>query len=239
MYAIVIQLGAILALFAYFWRRIVHFTRTFPGGGSDQPPAGAPAAPGTPAAPSSALLHPLSLILIAFLCTAIPAFALRSLISANLESLRLMAITLIVGGILMWIIDVACRRPRTLAALFPGASRSMTTIAAGQLAGMSRPAALEFSFFLSIPTMIVATGYELLRTVVGGTEAGAGLVPEHMDAHRWIVLGIGFVISFVVALGVIAWFMNWVRRHGFVPFAIYRIILGTVVLVLLQRGALQ
>jgi undecaprenyl-diphosphatase len=57
-----------------------------------------------------------------------------------------------------------------------------------------------------------------------------------MDAHRWGVLAIGFVVSFIVALAVIAWFMGWVRRHGFVPFAIYRIVAGTVVLALHARG---
>ena len=57
-----------------------------------------------------------------------------------------------------------------------------------------------------------------------------------MDTHGWIVLAIGFVISFIVALAVVAWFMNWVRRRGFAPFAIYRIVLGIVLVILLTRG---
>jgi undecaprenyl-diphosphatase len=115
-----------------------------------------------------------------------------------------------------------------LSAVFPGTSRSMSTIAAGQIAGMSRAAALEFSFFLSIPTMIVATCYDLLKSVLGKGENPIGV--SQIDAHGWILLGIGFVVSFIVAYGSVAWFMAWVRKHGFVPFAIYRIIVGVAVL---------
>jgi undecaprenyl-diphosphatase len=125
-----------------------------------------------------------------------------------------------------------------LSAVFPGTSRSMCTIAAGQVAGMSRPAALEFSFFLSMPTMVVATGYDLLKTVGLRHHAPAdeNLAPAHMGGHEWMVLAIGFAVSFVVALAVVAWFMRWVRARGFAPFAIYRIILGVTLLVLLGRG---
>ena len=113
----------------------------------------------------------------------------------------------------------------------------MSTIAAGQVAGMSRPAALEFSFFLSMPTMIVATGYDFLKTVVLKKHApGETLAPVHMDSQKWIILAIGFVVSFLVAWGVVAWFMNWVRARGFVPFAVYRIVLGLGLLMLLMRG---
>lgn len=113
-------------------------------------------------------------------------------------------------------------------AIFPGTSRSMSTIAAGQLAGMSRAAALEFSFFLSIPTMVVATGYDLLKSVMGKGENPIGI--SQISPHEWIVLAIGFVVSFIVAYWTVAWFLAWVRKHGFVPFAIYRLIVGTAVL---------
>ena len=111
----------------------------------------------------------------------------------------------------------------------------MSTIAAGQLAGLSRSAALEFSFFLSMPTMIVATGYDLLKTMRHGADE-TGLAPLVMTAHSWIVLMIGAIVSFVVALGVVAWFMNWVRARGFAPFAIYRIVLAVILFVLRLRG---
>ncbi len=232
MYSIVIQLGAILSVLVYFRARILKLIGTFPRGERGE---------------SNLLTHPLSLTLIAFVVTAVPAFALSKLIGKNLESIHVMAGALFVGGIVMWVVDALCRQPRIthieemkvpqavwigavqiLSAVFPGTSRSMATIVAGQLAGMSRASALEFSFFLSIPTMIVATGYELLKNVLPHhhTKGGEVVAPIVMGSHQWIVLAIGFVVSFIVALAVIAWFMHWVRRHGFVPFAIYRIALA-------------
>jgi undecaprenyl-diphosphatase len=124
---------------------------------------------------------------------------------------------------------------QVLSAIFPGTSRSMCTIAAGQVASMSRPAALEFSFFLSMPTMLMATGYDFVKTVMPHHHE-VNLAPLKMNSHEWIVLAIGFVVSFFVALGVVAWFMRWVRARGFVPFALYRIVLGTGILMLLVRG---
>src|SRR5262249_39916736 len=112
---------------------------------------------------------------------------------------------------------------------------SMSTIAAGQVAGLSRPAALEFSFFLSMPTMLVATAYDFLKTVMPHHHEPE-LAPLTMNPHEWIVVAIGFVVSFVVALAVVGWFMNWVRSRGFVPFAVYRIVLGIGLLTLLMRG---
>jgi undecaprenyl-diphosphatase len=200
------------------------------------------------------LTHPLSLTLIAFVVTAIPAWALSKQIGKNLENLWVMALALLIGGIVMWIVDAVFRRPRTghmeemtllqaiwigaaqiLSAIFPGTSRSMSTIAAGQVAGLSRPAALEFSFFLSMPTMAVATGYDFAKAVMPHYHE-VNIAPLTMNAHEWIVLAIGFVVSFFVALVVVAWFMNWVRARGFVPFALYRIVLGIGLLLLLMRG---
>jgi undecaprenyl-diphosphatase len=241
MYTIVIQLGAILALPVYFWQQILEFIRTFPKGARGD---------------RTILTHPLSLTLIAFFVTAVPAWALSKQIGKNLENLWVMALALLIGGIAMWIVDAVFTRPRTmhmeqmtlpqavwigaaqiLSAIFPGTSRSMSTIAAGQVAGMSRPAALEFSFFLSMPTMFVATGYDFLKTVIPHHHE-VEIAPLTMNAHEWIVLAIGFVVSFFVAWAVVAWFMNWVRARGFVPFAIYRIVLGIGLLTLLVRGVI-
>ena len=239
MYTIVIQLGAILALPVYFWHRILQFLRTFPKGERSN---------------RTILTHPLSLTLIAFVVTAVPAWLLTKQIGKNLENLWVMALALLIGGIVMWIVDAVFTRPRTmhmeemtlpqaiwigaaqiLSAVFPGTSRSMSTIAAGQVAGLSRPAALEFSFFLSMPTMVVATGFDFLKTVMPRHHE-ADIAPLTINAHQWIVLAIGFVVSFFVALVVVAWFMNWVRERGFVPFALYRIVLGIGLLTLLARG---
>jgi undecaprenyl-diphosphatase len=203
------------------------------------------------------LNHPLSLTIIAFVVTAVPSLLLVPKIKHNLESLYVMGTALLVGGIIMWVVDAIYTHPRIhhmedmnlfqaiwigamqiLSAVFPGASRSMTTIAAGQVAEMSRPAALEFSFFLSMPTMIAATGYELLKAVFPHHHGGGGAAaPVIMDTRGWVVLGIGFVVSFLVAWGVVAWFMRWVRQRGFVPFAVYRIALGAYVLFLAAQAA--
>jgi len=104
----------------------------------------------------------------------------------------------------------------------------MSTIAAGQLAGMSRAAALEFSFFLSMPTMAVATLYTLYKSLSGKDENPIGVA--EISSHQWVILIIGFVVSFIVAYGAVAWFMNWVRKRGFAPFAVYRIVVGLAVL---------
>jgi undecaprenyl-diphosphatase len=244
MYTIVIQLGAILCLPVYFWPRIVKFLSTFPRGErADRTP----------------LTHPLGLTLVAFVVTAVPAFLLTKVIGKHLENLPIMAYSLVLGGIVMWIVDArkapwekagpaakdspihtwkmedmsllqaiwigACQ---ILSAVFPGTSRSMATIAAGQLAGMSRAAALEFSFFVSIPTMAVATGYTFLKSVMGNGENPIGV--SHLTGQQWGVLALGFTVSFIVAYASVAWFMGWVRRHGFAPFAVYRIVVGLAVL---------
>ena len=249
MYTIVIQLGAILCLPIYFRSRIAKFLSTFPQGEKGD---------------RTVLTHPLGLTAIAFVVTAIPAFLLTKVIGKHLESLYIMGASLLVGGIVMWVVDAvnagseslgpnapasrihtwrmeamslgqaiwigACQ---ILSAVFPGTSRSMSTIAAGQIAGMSRASALEFSFFLSIPTMVVATCYDLLKSLRGKGPNPIGV--SQIDAHGWVVLAIGFVISFVVAYAAVAWFMAWVRKRGFAPFAIYRIIVGGLVLAFASR----
>jgi undecaprenyl-diphosphatase len=239
MYTIVIQLGAILALPVYFRERILKFVHTFPKGERGD---------------RNIFTHPLSLTLIAFAVTALPAWALTKQIGKNLENLWVMAWALLIGGIIMWLVDAVFTRPRIphmeqmtlpqaiwigaaqiLSAVFPGTSRSMCTIAAGQVTGMSRQAALEFSFFLSMPTMLMATGYDFVKTVMPYHHE-LNIVPLTMNGHEWIVLVIGFVVSFLVALGMVAWFMHWVRARGFVPFALYRIVLGLGILTLLMRG---
>jgi undecaprenyl-diphosphatase len=103
----------------------------------------------------------------------------------------------------------------------------MSTIASGQVAGLDRPAALEFSFLLCIPTMIAATVWDLKKEVFPSLGAAAHVV---MTTENWIVLLIGFVVSFIVAWFVVEWFLHWVRKHGFTMFAIYRIILGAALL---------
>ncbi len=240
MYTIVIQAGAIFALLLLYLERIVEFLHSFPKGETGD---------------KTWLTHPISLTFFAFVCTSIPALLFKKWSDKNLGSLTVIAIAMLAGGIVMWVIDVWASRfePTTnhveemglgqaiwiglcqaLSAIFPGVSRSMSTIASGQIAGLSRPTALEFSFLLSIPTMLAATGYDLIKELHASKAAGAvGDATAHvtMTGEHWIVLAIGFVISFVVALGVVEWFLAWVRKHGFAVFAIYRIIVGTILLI--------
>lgn len=251
MYSIVIQLGAILCLPVYFRSRIAKFFSTFPQGERGN---------------RTILNHPLSLTMIAFLVTAIPAFLLTKVIGKNLESLYVMGASLLVGGVVMWIVDAMKARwekagegapgspihtwhmenmslgqsiwigaCQILSAVFPGTSRSMATIAAGQVAGMSRASALEFSFFLSMPTMAMATLYTLYKSVMGKGENPIGV--SQITGEQWGVLAVGFVVSFIVAYASVAWFMAWVRSRGFTPFAIYRIIVGIAVLAFAARLA--
>ena len=251
MYSIVIQLGAILCLPVYFRGRIATFLSTFPRGErGDRTP----------------LTHPLGLVMIAFVITAIPSFLLTKVIGKHLENLQIIGWSLLIGGVVMWIVDAMNAKAEAagpsagggrihtwkmesmslgqavwigfcqiFSGVFPGTSRSMSTIAGGQIAGMSRASALEFSFFLSIPTMFAATGYTLLKSLSGKGENPIGV--SQIDAHGWIVLAIGFVVSYIVAYASVAWFMAYVRKHGFVPFAVYRIIVGALALVFAARLA--
>ncbi len=244
LYTIVIQLGAILVLPVYFRQHIAKLVSTFPNGEKRD---------------YTVITHPLSLVMIAFVVTAVPSYLLVKVIGKNLESLYVMGASLVIGGIVMWIID-AMKAPwekagpaaagstihtwemddihggqavwigawQILSAVFPGTSRSMSTIAGGQVVGMSRAAALEFSFFLSMPTMAMATVYTLYRSLSG--KEGNPIGVADITSHEWIVIAIGFVVSFIVAYGSVAWFMNWVRKRGFAPFAVYRIIIGIAVL---------
>ena len=239
MYTIVIQLGAIIALALLFLGRIVGFMRTFPRGENGD---------------RSWINHPISLTFIAFLFTSVPALLLHKWSDQHLGNLTVMALALLIGGIVMWGVDAwaAQQDPSTtdieqmsmgqaiwiglcqsLSAIFPGTSRSMSTIAAGQVVGMDRPTALAFSFLLSIPTMFAATVWDLIKEIHPSKAAVAEGTAAHvvMSGERWIVLLIGLVVSFIVALGVVEWFLQWVRKHGFAMFAIYRILLGGALLI--------
>jgi undecaprenyl-diphosphatase len=221
LFAVFIQLGAILAVMALYRARLLGFfadTRRpgFFGVGFWRQPS--------------------ILIGVAFVCTAVPAFLLSKLIGENLESLGVMVGSLFVGGVVMIAVDmIFASRGRVsrveemrlwqavfvglvqvLSAVFPGTSRSMSTIAAGQVAGLSRSASLEFSFLVSIPIMIVATLYDLLKYV----RSAEGF---ELSGHQAGVLAVGLLVSFLVAYVVVAWFLRYVRTRGFTPFGLYRI----------------
>jgi undecaprenyl-diphosphatase len=245
MFAIVIQIGPILTLPIFFRERIAVWLRSFPSGTRGD---------------RTVLTHPLTLTFISLVFTSIPALAAEKLIAKHLDDISLIAMTMIAGGIVMWVVDVMFGGRETgvteseaareiermglmravwiglcqaVSGIFPGTSRSMATISGGQICGLSRTAALEYSFLLSIPTMVAATGHSLRKAM----KTTADAAPVHIDTHGWVLLLLGTVFSFIVAYAVVGWFMGWVRTRGFVPFAIYRIIFGAAVLAWVFAGA--
>lgn len=120
-----------------------------------------------------------------------------------------------------WNVAVWVGLAQVLAAIFPGTSRSLATIFAAMLAGCnSRPAATEYSFLLSIPTMAAATGYQLLRT-------------RDLAGENWLELGVGFVTSAITAFIAVKWLLSYIRTHTFTAFAVYRIAFGAALLIAL------
>ena len=243
MFTVVIQLGAILSVVVYFRARLLAFVQSFLASFSgSRSPQSESQSGSDPAVSKPWWQHPLALVLISFVVTAIPCYLMDELIGENLERPWVIGASMLLGGIAMlWIDRVYSPIAKThsvermtmgqaifigaaqiLAATFPGTSRSMATIAAGQIMGLSRPAALEFSFFLSIPVMLAASGFKLLQFILKS--------PIEIGTSEWLTLGIGFITSFVVALAVIAWFMNWVKSQGFAPFAFYRMVVGVAVI---------
>jgi undecaprenyl-diphosphatase len=248
MFTVVIQLGAILSVVVYFRARLLAFVQSFLASFSgSKTPQSESQSGSDPAVSKPWWQHPLALVLISFVVTAIPCYLMDELIGDNLERTWVIGASMLLGGIAMlWIDRVYSPIAKThsvermtmgqaifigaaqiLAATFPGTSRSMATIAAGQIMGLSRPAALEFSFFLSIPVMLAASGFKLLQFILKS--------PIEIGTSEWLTLGIGFITSFVVALAVIAWFMNWVKSQGFAPFAFYRMVVGVAVILWLGR----
>jgi undecaprenyl-diphosphatase len=218
MFDVVIQLGAILAVVIYFWKRLVPF--------GYHKTAEEKAATWT--------------LWMKTLTGVIPALLIGGTIGKHIEEKLfdpyVVAVALIAGGLLLLWIEHSLRESKinTIAALgyktafligliqclamIPGTSRSAATIMGAILLGSSRIVAAEFSFFLAIPTMVAATGYSLMKS---------GL---NLSSREILLTGIGFVVSFIVAWAVIAAFMKFISRNNFKPFGYYRIVLGVIVL---------
>lgn len=175
-------------------------------------------------------------LFIAFLPAAVMGLLMEDYIDAYLFSSITVAGALIVGGILILLIERLPLRVRVksmeslgpldalkigvaqMFALFPGVSRSGATIMGGLLAGLSRTAATEFSFFLAMPIMFAATIYKLVKNI------------DSLNIADVPVFAVGFVFAFISALIVVKIFLRYVANHDFTAFAIYRIILGVLVL---------
>lgn len=187
----------------------------------------------------------------------IPAGVLGLIFNKQIESLMFhpvpVAIALIVGGIILWIVesrpsnhaqtselaDVDIVTPmqaiwigvaQIFALVFPGTSRSGATIVGGMLTGLNRATSTAFSFYLGMPILVLASLYKLYKA----RDTLSSSVPGGITA-----LLVGTVVSFVSALVVVSWLLNYVSRNNFKPFAIYRIVLGMIILVLVATGVMQ
>jgi undecaprenyl-diphosphatase len=226
---IVIQLGAVLAVVVYFRARLVKLVVGVLRREAES-------------------LRLAGALIVAFLPAALVGLALHEVIKEKLFSSGPVAIALIAGGALMIAVELRRGRRgdrgleglehvtprRALAiglaqcfALWPGASRSMTSIVGAQLSGLSTQTAAEFSFLLAIPTLGAATVFDLAKNGRALLEAPGGATS----------LGLGLAVSFVVALLVIAAFLRYLRTFGLAPFGFYRIALGALVLVVLGVSA--
>jgi undecaprenyl-diphosphatase len=225
-FEIVVQLGAILAVVAHYRALLTDRLRGLLSG-------------------DRASRNLFVALLVAFAPVAVVGLLLRKTIKAHLFGLLPVAIALVVGGVAMIVIErVRARRGvegavglehvtpgRALAiglgqclSLWPGTSRSMCTIVAGQLAGLSTGTAAEFSFLLALPTLGAATLYEAFKSrhVLVSNVGTASLV-------------VGMVVSFFVAWAVIASFLRYLRARGLEPFGWYRVVLGLVVFWVVAR----
>jgi undecaprenyl-diphosphatase len=218
---VIIQLGAILAIVVLYWRT---FWAVLEGLIRKQ-------------AMSWRFVRN---VLIGFLPSAILGFILINRIEAMLGNATIVAVTLILGGIAILVIERMVKETPVVGvadmplktaigvgvvqclAMIPGVSRSGATIMGGLALGVERRTAAEFSFFLAIPTMVGATTLELVKhhdtLLSGASGVGFGAV------------AVGFIVSFVVAIVVVKGFVHYISRHGFAPFAWYRIVAGAIAL---------
>lgn len=217
---IIIQAGAVSAVVAIYWRRLLSLCI-----GLAQPEN------------RDYLLK----LLASFGITVVGCYAARSMLGMKLpEVLEPVVGALVVGALLIFLAEhlLKNRRPtetlswntaiwvgvaQILAAIFPGTSRSGATIIAAMFCGMSRPAATEFSFLLGIPTMFAASAYAAIEAHQSG----------QFDERLTAELIVGFLISMLSAFIVVKWLLKFVRSHTFTPFAWYRIALGIVLIILL------
>jgi undecaprenyl-diphosphatase len=174
-------------------------------------------------------------VAVAFVPTAIAGFALYSLLKSYLiENLIVIASALLIGGVILVIFEYFHKRETATVivdgpvsystafwvgcvqalAIVPGVSRAGATVIAGLMLGLRRTQIVEFSFLLAIPTMLAATGYDILKT--GST----------FTAGDWELLVVGFVMSFIAAYVSVRWLLRYIQTHTFTGFGWYRIVLG-------------
>lgn len=220
LFLVLVQLGAILAVVVLFWQRLSPFRRD--------------------AGKRRAVLLLWGRVLLATLPSVAIGLLLDDWMEAHLYTPVVVAGALIVYGIAFLLVEKCRKRVPSLGeteeisartaflvggfqvlSLVPGTSRSGATILGGMLLGLSRPAAAEFSFFLGVPTMLGAGALKCAKFF------GAGLT---LTAAEAVILQVGVATAFLTSLAVIRFLMDFVRRHSFAPFGVYRILLGGAVL---------
>lgn len=232
-FTFIIQFGAILSVVVLYWKRFFKL--------NDTP---APEFAGT----FRKLLHKYDFywkLFVAFIPAAVFGLLFNDMIDAMLESVTVVAVTLILGGIFMLYCDrifnkgdekteLTEKRAFRIGlfqciSMIPGVSRSMATIVGGMAQKLTRKKAAEFSFFLAVPTMFAATLFKMLKifTEPGGME----IIKENAGT-----LIIGNVVAFIVAMLAIKFFINFVTKYGFKAFGWYRIIVGGIILIMMLAG---
>ena len=232
-FTFIIQFGAILSVVILYWKRFFKLNQT-------------PAPEGAGA--FKRFLHKYDFywkLFVAFIPAAVLGLLFNDAIDEMLESVVVVAVTLILGGIFMLFSDkifnkgsekteltekrAFCIGLFQCISMIPGVSRSMATIVGGMAQKLTRKAAAEFSFFLAVPTMLAATLFKMLKIFT--EENGAQILKENLDT-----LIIGNVVAFIVAMLAIKFFINFVTKYGFKAFGWYRIIVGGVILIMLLTG---
>lgn len=235
-FTIIIQFGAILSVVLLYWNRFFRLNRT-------------PAPEGS--TPLRRFLHRWDFywkLLVAFVPAALIGLVAKKtgLIDRFLESVEVVAVMLVVGGVFMLFCDklfdqgsddtrISEKRAFYIGlfqciAMIPGVSRSMATIVGGMAQRLTRKRAAEFSFFLAVPTMAAATGLDVLDLFVGDQSSNWAT-----PANLWLLL-LGCAVAFVVALIAMKWFVSFLTKYGFKAFGWYRIVVGTIILIMLFTG---
>ncbi len=231
-FTFIIQFGAILSVVVLYWQRFFRLNRT--------------PLPGRPSA-LKRFLHKFDFywkLLVAFIPAAVLGLLFSDAIDAMLESVTVVAVMLVAGGVFMLFCDRIfgkgsestrlTEKRAFMVGLFqcismiPGVSRSMATIVGGMSQRLTRKAAAEFSFFLAVPTMLAATVYKMYDLL---SEGGMEVLSANLAA-----LLVGCAVAFVVAMLAIKFFISFVTRYGFQAFGWYRIVVGVAILVLMWMG---
>jgi len=243
-FTVIIQFGAILSVVCLYWKRFFKLRecRIF-----DPEVVVGKALGARCAIYTKRFLYKFDFywkLIVAFIPAAFFGLLFSDKIDDMLESVAVVAVMLVLGGIFMLFCDkIFSRGDENIEltekkafsiglfqciAMIPGVSRSMATIVGGMAQKMTRKDAAEFSFFLAVPTMFAATGYKVLKLFMNG---GSQVLMDNLSA-----LIIGNVVAFIVALLAIKFFITFVTKYGFKAFGYYRIIVGGLILVMLLLG---